>query len=60
MNSFKFEMGARAKLSESDETGTVIGRAEYDQTENNYLLRYRAGDGRQIESWWGESALTAV
>ncbi len=60
MGNFKFKIGERVKLTESDEAGRVIGRAEYDYSENNYLLRYRAGDGRQIESWWGESALTAV
>lgn len=41
------------------ERGEVIARAEYQHTENNYLIRYRAGDGRQVESWWGESAIRA-
>lgn len=58
--SFKIEMSARVKLVESDETGKVIGRAEYDFAENSYLVRYKAGDGRQVESWITESALSPV
>lgn len=58
-NDWKFELGAKAQLV-SGEAGEVIGRAEYAHTERNYLLRYVAGDGRAVESWWGESALTAA
>lgn len=56
-NIYKFELGQRLKLVESGECGIVIGRAEYDFCDNQYLLRYEAGDGRQVESWWTESAL---
>lgn len=57
MNHFSFDLHSRVRLVESDETGTVIGRAEYVESANQYLVRYRAGDGRQVESWWAESAL---
>lgn len=57
---FKFEMKQIVKLVESDETGTVIGRAEYAHSENCYYVRYKAGDGRQVESWQGESAIEAA
>ena len=60
MSPFKFSLGQILKLDESEEAGTVIGRVEYAHDEPRYLLRYRAGDGRQVESWWGESALTAA
>jgi len=60
MNIFKFALNDRVKLSESEEKGTVIGRAEYVHCESNYLIRYRAGDGRLIESWWTESAIEPV
>ncbi len=33
------------------------GRAEFAQDEPSYKLRYKAGDGRQVEQWWGQSAL---
>ena len=55
--SFKFNLSDSVKIAASGETGEVIGRAEYSNAENGYLVRYKAGDGRATESWWGESAL---
>lgn len=61
MNSgFAFSLKQRVILVESSEKGTVIGRGEFSHSENTYLVRYRAGDGRQIDEWWGESALNAL
>lgn len=57
---FKFDLDQIVKLAESDERGTVIGRALYRSNENNYLVRYKAGDLRQVEIWWAESALKAL
>lgn len=57
MKNFKFELNEKATLS-SREQGVVIARAEYANSENSYLIRYVAADGRLVESWWGESALT--
>jgi hypothetical protein len=54
---WSFELKARVQMVETEEVGTVIGRAEYTHSERAYLVRYKAGDGRQVESWWGESAL---
>lgn len=54
---FKFQLEGFARLIESHEYGMVIGRAEYVNSENQYLIRYKAGDGRQTETWWGESGL---
>ena len=55
---FKFELKQVVKVSESGETGTIIGRAEYSATPlNSYLLRYRSADGRAVESWWSEDAI---
>lgn len=56
---FKFRLGDEVAIAASGETGEVIGRAEYSNAEDGYLVRYKAGDGRATESWWGESALTA-
>lgn len=60
MNTLVFNLRVRVKLAESGETGEIIGRAEYTYMEPQYLIRYKAGDGRQVESWWGESALRAA
>lgn len=60
MSNFKFKLGAIVALTHSSETGEVIGRAESATSENSYNVRYCAGDGRQVENWWGESAIRAV
>ena len=54
---FKFELKEQVTIAASGEQGVVIGRAEYDTSENQYYIRYKAADGRATESWWGESAL---
>jgi hypothetical protein len=53
---FRFELGDEATLAHSYEKGEIIDRAEYLTSENSYLLRYKAADGRQVESWWQESS----
>lgn len=53
----RFKMQDRVTLKESSETGSIVGRAEYEASENSYLVRYKAGDGRQVEAWWNESAI---
>ena len=55
--SFKFDMGKRVRLSQTSEEGVVVGRAEYDHSEDSYLVRYQAADGCQREAWFMESAL---
>lgn len=60
MSVFKFEMGQRVKLVESEEEGEVIGRGEHKSSEPNYRVLYRAGDGRQVDCWWDESSLQAA
>jgi len=57
---FEFEIGDRVCMVHSLECGVVIGRAEYDEDEPRYLVRYCAGDGRQVECWWQESAIGHV
>lgn len=57
MNDYKFELLQRVCIIESNETGSVIGRASYVHAENCYLVRYKSNDGRAVETWWGESAL---
>jgi hypothetical protein len=57
---FGFDLKQKVKLVESNETGEIIGRAEYTESMNAYLVRYRAGDGRQSEAWWTEAAIEAA
>ena len=60
MNEFEFRLGQEVRLVGSAEYGKVIARAEYLHGENQFYVRYRAGDGRLTEAWWGASALEAA
>lgn len=60
MNDFRFGLQQLVRLTLSGEAGLVIGRAEYATGENTYYVRYKAADGRQVEHWWGESALESA
>jgi hypothetical protein len=59
MSPFKFNLNDNVTINASGESGQIIGRAEYATSENSYLLRYKAADGRACESWWTESALVS-
>jgi hypothetical protein len=58
MKNFKFELGAQVTIAVSGESGEVLGRAEYQSSENGYFIRYKSADGRAVEQWWNESALS--
>jgi hypothetical protein len=55
---WKLELGALAIIKASEESGEVIGRAEYSNSEPSYYVRYKAADGRAVEAWWPESAVS--
>jgi len=58
---FDYKLGDRVDLTESDESGgLIIGRAQYTNSNPAYLVRYVAGDGRQVENWISEDALQAA
>lgn len=54
---FKFALTAKVRLANSSEVGIVIGRAQYVNAQDGYLIRYCAGDNRQTEAWWSEDAI---
>ncbi len=54
---FKFNLADKVTLDISGENGEVLGRAEYTNGSNNYLVRYLSADGRAVEAWWLEDAL---
>ena len=60
MDQLKFRLKQVVKMTESSETGTIIGYAVYIHSEPCYYVRYKAADGKQTEAWWDESALEAV
>lgn len=54
----KFQLQQTVTITASGEQGEIIGRAEYTTSEPSYLIRYKCADGRAVESWWNESALS--
>ena len=54
---FKFELDQKVTLVVSGEKGVIIGRAEYNYMTPQYLVRYKAADGRGVQDWWPENAL---
>ncbi|MGU3386999.1 hypothetical protein ACLBYG_20985 [Methylobacterium sp. D53M] len=57
---FQFDLGQRVKLKDSEEQGSVVGRAEYQESSPSYFVRYRTADGCLTEAWWSGSALVAA
>jgi hypothetical protein len=57
---FSFALGQSVAIAASGETGQVIARSESMVSEPQYMVRYKAGDGRATEAWWSQSALTGA
>lgn len=55
---FKFKLNCEVIIAASGERGVVVGRAEFTDGKPQYLIRYMAADGRAVEVWWNQSALT--
>lgn len=60
MEGFAFSLGDKVTILASEEKGAIIGRAEYTNETPQYLVRYRAADGRATELWWHGDALVKV
>lgn len=54
---FEFKLGDTVIIEVSGEVSKVIGRGDQLACDDQYLIRYKAADGRACESWWTESAL---
>lgn len=52
---FKHELGDTVTNKTSNESGEVVGRAEYTNCESSYYVRHKAADGRAVKAWWDES-----
>jgi len=53
----QFALNNEVTITASGESGTIIGRAEYSASSPQYLVRYKAADGRAVEAWWNEDAI---
>jgi hypothetical protein len=58
VGTFTYELGAQVTLAMSQEHGEIVGRAEYTNAADAYYVRYVAADGRQVEAWLSEDALS--
>lgn len=56
-HTFRYPLGHPVALVGSAEQGTVVGRAQHATSVDQYNIRYVAGDGRLIESWWTVDAI---
>ena len=57
MSKFKFELKAKVTISISGESGVVYARSESVNTKNQYLLSYKAVDGRAVSDWFYENEI---
>lgn len=57
MKQFKFDIGQTVTIQTSGEQGRIVGRAEYDNSADDYLIRYTDGTGCAVQKWWTESAI---
>ena len=60
MGPFAFLLGDAVELTLSGEQGVVIGRAEYTESEPQYLVRYVTAQNCQVEAWLSQSAISPV
>lgn len=54
---FKYELGARVRIVESGEQGTVRARLNHIGTADQYKVAYRGADGVAREDWFFASRL---
>lgn len=49
-----------ALIHSTDEFGPIIGIANYTEMMPQVLVRYKAGDRRQVEEWWSVASVRLV
>lgn len=54
---FKFELGARVRIVESGESGTVTGRTDNVDMADQFQVAYRGADGVARQDWFFGSRL---
>ena len=53
------KINQEVKLEMTEERGRVIGIAAYAESPNQYFVRYKAADGRQVQDWFSFEALVS-
>ncbi len=57
---FKLKLKQKAKIEISGEEGVVIGRAEYSASKPQYLIHFKAAEGRACTAWYEADFLVPV
>ena len=57
---FLYNLGTPVKLTQSGESGTIIGRAEFTNSDEQYFVRYVDGNGCLIQKWWPHDAIAEI
>ncbi|AUZ72037.1 hypothetical protein RZR10_14265 [Enterobacter asburiae] len=57
---FKFSLSQLVNIRVSDEWGEIQARAQYANSENQYLIHYQAADKCARTEWFTQSVLDAV
>lgn len=58
--SFKFNLSQIVLVSVSGEVGHIKSRADSVTHSNQYLIHYKAADGRAVDAWFDEQDLIAA
>lgn len=56
---FKYELG-QTVLTTTGEACTILGRAEYSNEPNMYLMSWPSDNGSMVDIWFKEEELTPV
>lgn len=57
MSEFKFKIASTVNVMLSGSVGEVLGRAQYKECPNQYLVQYLNGIGDSTTTWFSESEL---
>lgn len=58
--SFKFNLSQIVSVSVSGEVGHIKSRSDSVTHSNQYLIHYKAADGRAVDAWFDEQDLIAA
>ncbi len=60
MRNLRFKLGDKVVIKLSGAIGEVIGRAEYEHSESNYLLRLVNKQGNLEREWFNDSDIEGI
>lgn len=55
---FAFKMGATIVIYLNGTKGEIVGRAQYESAQDDYLVKYLNGNGDLCKTWFTESDIS--